>query len=162
LALSLALTNSSRPMEIVPGSAWDNGDFGVDRRRKVPVVFARRHHGEEDRDAPCDALKKRAGRGVPRMPTGSRHHHSGAHDRESVTPVSLSETLTNDAHDFAIDRNVVRSPYLPLGTIETISPLWLSDDGRMLVINGVKVTFRSQIHIAIVRQIVTAHGIGVV
>src|SRR5690606_12752406 len=27
LALSLDLTNSSRPMEIVPGSVWDIGDF---------------------------------------------------------------------------------------------------------------------------------------
>jgi hypothetical protein len=74
---------------------------------------------------------------------------------------SIVGVLTNDADKFAIDRDLVLSPYLPASTAAgPTAPLNLSPDGRRLVINGVEMTFTSTKHVAIIRLIVAASSAG--
>jgi hypothetical protein len=160
LANALDLTNCTRPAEIVVGHAWDVGDLWIDRRRKVPVIFARRLHRADNCHALVEALKKRAGRGDPLILTSGRNPPARLDPGLTLAPVSLFAVLTNDADDFAIDRELVLSPYAAAGNTGPTEPLYLSPDGRLLVLKGVEVQFKSPIHVEIIRQIVAAHPTG--
>lgn len=70
--------------------------------------------------------------------------------------------LTNDADEFVLDRELVLSPYCAAGNTGPTEPLYLSPDGRLLVLKGVEVKFKSPIHVEIIRQIVAAHPVGAV
>lgn len=160
LASALDLTNCSQPTELVAEHAWDVGDLWIDRRRKVPVIFARRLHRAETCHALTETLKKRAGRGDPLVLTSSRNPPPRLDLALTLAPVSLLALLTNDADEFALDRELVFSPYGAEGKTGLTDPLYLSPDGRLLVIEGVEVKFKSAIHVDIVRQIVAAHPAG--
>ncbi len=160
LASALKLTNCSQPTELVEGHAWDVGDLWIDRRRKVPLIFARRLHRPETCHALTETLKKRAGRGDPLVLTSSRNPPSRLDPGLTLAPVSLLAVLTNDADDFALDRELMLSPYNAAGNTGPTEPLYLSPDGRLLVLKGVEVKFKSPIHVEIIRQIVAAHPTG--
>lgn len=161
LVESLGLTNSSQATELVPGSAWDIGDLWISGRRKIPVLFARRLHRDETRQALLEAAEKRAGRSGGLILTSSRNPlRLDAGPPFAVT--SIFGALTNDADNFAIDRDLVLSPYLPASTASSpTEPLYLSPDGRRLVINGaIEIDFTSDRQIAIIRLVVAAHRAG--
>jgi hypothetical protein len=161
LASALDLTNCSQPTELLPGTAWDIGDLWKSARRKIPVLFARRLHRDETRQALLAALQKRVGRSGGLILTSSRHPPRLTEAGPPFAVTSIVGVLTNDADKFAIDRDLVLSPYLPASTAAgPTAPLNLSPDGRRLVINGVEMTFTSTKHVAIIRLIVAASSAG--
>lgn len=161
LADALSLTNSGHPTELVPGSAWDIGDLWVARQRNVPVVFARRLHRDRTFSALRDVLQKRAGRSGGLILTSGRNLMSHA-SIERFVVVPIADILTNDLKAFAIDRQLLLSPFLAIGKVPApIDPLHLSPDGRRLAIKGVVILdFKSDIHIGLVRRLVAAHADG--
>jgi hypothetical protein len=161
LASALDLTNCSQPTELLPGKAWDMGDLWISARRKIPVLFARRLHRDDTRQALLAALQKRAGRSGGLILTSSRRPPRLADAGPQFAVAPIFGVLTNDVGAFAIDRQLVLSPYLPASTAAgPTEPLYLSPDGRRLVINGVEMTFTSDMHVAIVRLIVAASSAG--
>jgi len=161
LAASLELTNSARPTELLPGAAWDIGDIWVTRQRHVPVLFARRLYRGETRRALSDALRQRAGRSGGLIMTSGR----GAMSQDSMeqfTVVPITNVLTNDSQVFSIDRGLLLSPFLPTNTATPLTqPLYLSPDGRQLVINGtVTLDFKSDVHIKLIRRLLEGHVKG--
>jgi hypothetical protein len=149
LANGLGLTNSGQPTEIVPACAWDIGDLWISPRRKVPVLFARRLHLAASRQKLREAVERRAGRSGGLVLTSTRNPLGEfAADRSfSVTPIT--DVLTNDAEVFTIDRELLLSPYVTTNTNRVpTKPLYLSPDGRRLVIHGnVTIDFKSDKHI---------------
>jgi hypothetical protein len=161
LVSSLELTNSSRPTALVAENAWDIGDLWIDRRRKVPVIFARRLHREQTCQALAEALTKRAGRGDPLVLTSGRCPPLRLDAGVTLAPVSLLAVLTNDADNFVIDRGLLLSPYNVGQQPAVTSPLYLSPDGRLLTIHGnVTVRFKSDIHVTIIRRLVEGYREG--
>jgi hypothetical protein len=162
LAASLDLTNSSHPTEIVPACTWDIGDLWITRHRKIPVVFVRRLHLDATLQALREALEKRAGRSGGLILTSSRNPLRQVSTRRSFEVTPIAELLTNDSHVFAIDRELLLSPYVATNPYPTpAGPLYLSPDGRRLVINGtVSLDFGSEVQIAIIRRLVGGHSNG--
>ena len=156
LAAAIDLTNSSGPTEIVSACAWDIGDLWITRQRKVPVLFVRRLHVNTTLQAVRAALGKRTGRNGGLILTSSREplREVTADDSFQVTPIA--QMLTNDSQVFAIDQKLLLSPYVVTTTNRApTEPLYLSPDGRQLVINGtVTLDFKSAVQIAIVRRLV--------
>ncbi len=162
LAASLALTNSGQPTELVPTSAWDIGDLWITRQRNIPVLFVRRLHRDATLKALREALQKRAGRSGGLILTSSRNTLRQDVANRSFVVVPIAEAMTNDSQVFAIDRTLLLSPYLATSPKpESAEPLYLSPDGRRLVINGtVTLDFVSNVQIAIIRRLVDGHQDG--
>ena len=162
LANAFGLTNSSQPTEIVLACAWDIGDLWITRQRKIPVLFIRRLHVDKTLQALREALEKRAGRSGGLILTSSRNPLRQVTTRHSFEVTPIVEVLTNDSHVFAIDRELLLSPYVATNPNRSpIGPLHLSPDGRRLVINGtVTLDFGSEVQIAIIRRLVGGHRDG--
>ena len=162
LASNLDLNNANQPSEIVPSYAWDIGDLWITRQRKVPVLFARRLNRDAHFDALLAALAKRRGRGGGLILTSSRSPLQSSIDDPPYQVVSISDVLTNDVDQFAIDRALAMSPYVPAAMGRGVTaPIYLSPDGRTLVINSaITVDFKSKRHIAIIRRLVAGHDEG--
>jgi hypothetical protein len=161
LAASLKLTNSARPTELVPGSAWDIGDIWITRQRKVPVLFVRRLHRAEISKALRDALQKRAGRSGGLILTSGRNSMS-QDTIERFIIVPIANVLTNESPVFSIDRKLLLSPFqaAPRTPLPT-QPLDLSPDGRRLIIHGtVTLDFKSDVHVKLIRRLVDGHKDG--
>jgi hypothetical protein len=162
LASNLDLNNATQPTEILPNSVWDIGDLWITRQRKVPVLFARRLSRDAQFEALQAALVKRRGRGSGLILTSSRSPLRSSIKDPHYLVVPISDVLTNDNIDFAIDRALVMSPYVPaMKGGGVTAPIYLSPDGRTLVINGViTVDFKSERHIAIIRRLVVGNSEG--
>ena len=162
LASNLDLNNATQPTEILPNSAWDIGDLWITRQRKVPVLFARRLSRDAQFEALKAALAKRRGRGGGLILTSSRSPLRSSIEDPPYLIVPISDVLTNDYDDFAIDRALAMSPYVPAAKAGGVTaPIYLSPDGRTLVINGgITVDFKSDRHIAIIRRLVVGHREG--
>lgn len=162
LAVSLALTNSSQPTELVPASAWDIGDLWITRQRKVAVLFARRLSRDAQFGALQAALAKRRGRSGGLIFTSSGSPLRNSIEDPPYRIVPIFDVLTNDNEKFAIDRFLALSPYVPAAKVSGVTvPIYLSPDGRTLVINGRNtVDFKSARHIAIIQSLVAGHGEG--
>jgi hypothetical protein len=162
LANAIGLTNSSQPTEIVSACAWDIGDLWITRHRKIPVFFVRRLHLDATLQALREALEKRAGRSGGLILTSSRNPLRQVATRHSFEVTPIAEVLTNDSHTFAIDRELLLSPYVATNPNRSpAGPLHLSPDGRCLVINGtITLDFRSEVQIAIIRRLVAGHRDG--
>lgn len=155
LAHVLALANSGQPTELVPGFAWDIGDLSMTRQRKAPIVFGRRLHRRTTHQALCDELSRRVGRNGGIILTSSATPLAREIHHPPFVVLPIIELLTNDLQLFAIDRDLLLSPYTGRrSNTAVIKPLELSPDGRLLMIHGVTVAFRSDIHIKLVRQLV--------
>lgn len=162
LATAIDLTNSSQPTEIVPACAWDVGDLWITRQRKIPVFFVRRLHLDATLQVLREALQKRAGRTGGLILTSSRNPLRQVTTRHSFEVTPIAEVLTNDSHIFAIDRELLLSPYVVTNPNRSpTGPLDLSPDGRRLVINGtITLDFGSEVQIAIIRRLVGGHSDG--
>ena len=103
-----------------------------------------------------------AGRGGGLILTSSRSPLQSSIDDPPYQVVSISDVLTNDVDQFAIDRALAMSPYVPAAMGRGVTaPIYLSPDGRTLVINGaITVDFKSKRHIAIIRRLVAGHDEG--
>ena len=161
LAGSLALTNSGKPTELVRAAAWDIGDLWITRSHNVPVLFVRRLHRSATLAALRDALQKRAGRTGGLILTSGRNVLPQASvERFVVAPIQ--DLLTNDPQEFSIDHTLLRSPFLATDVpMAPGRPLHLSPDGRLLTIKGnVRVDFKSDIQIKLIRRLVDGHEEG--
>jgi hypothetical protein len=162
LVAHLDLCNATQPTEVVPNHAWDIGDLWITRQRKIPVLFARRLNRDAQFAALQAALAKRRGRSGGLILTSSGNPLGRLIDDPPYKVVPISDSLTNDADKFAIDRALVVSPYTGPRTDRGITePIYLSPDGRRLVINGdTTIDFKSKVHIAIIRQLVAGYYEG--
>lgn len=157
ISQSLGLVNSSRPTELVHGTAWDIGDIWISRQRKAPIVFARRLSSSENVQALEKALRQRTGRGAGLILTST--DLPVAEQIKSYAVISIRRVLTNDADLFAIDGKLVLSPFLEPAPLNDGSEYpALSPDGRNLTLNEVmRITFKTDIHIRIIRKLVEGH-----
>lgn len=162
LGYALNLTNSSQPTEIVPERTWDIGDLWITRDRKIPVLFARRLHLATTLQELREAVERRIGRSGGLILTSARKPLRDVTADRSFRVTPITDVLTNDEEVFAIDRKLLLSPYVaPATNLVPTQPLYLSPDGRQLVINGaVTIHFKSDVHIAIIRYLVMAHEEG--
>lgn len=157
LADELNLSGAGRPTVLVPDHAWDIGDIWVSRTRKVPVLFARRIGVREVAAALREALHHRGARAAALVVTSSRH----AETFQNCVVASLSETLTNSAAEFSIDRGVLLAAFGSSPAMTDPQSLYLSPKGTQLTINGeVRISFRGDIQIALIRALVQAHREG--
>ena len=161
LADTLDLTNAGRATELVPGFAWDIGDLWVSPQRKVPILFARRLYHSETFAALRETLRQRSGRSGGLILNSGRTPTSDALIQNFIV-VPISKVLTNGARMFSIDRSLLLSPFVAARTAPIpTEPLYLSPDGKLLIINGVvKINFKSNIHIKLIRQLIDGYREG--
>jgi hypothetical protein len=107
------------------------------------------------------ALQKRAGRSGGLIVTSGRHSMS-QESIERFVIVPIANVLTNDPQVFSIDHELLLSPFLAAGTTAApTQPLYLSPDGRRLIIQGTAaLDFKSDIHVKLIRRLVDGHKEG--
>jgi hypothetical protein len=161
LAKELDLATSAMPTEIVAGLVWDLGDLWISRRRKVPILFARRLHLGDVMLELTAALAKRAGRNGGLILTSTRNPRIPEVFHPFFKIVPLIELLRNDTA-FSLDRALLLSPFVGRAApAANLGPVFLSPDGRLLVINGTtEIPFSSDVQIRAIRMMVEAHSAG--
>ena len=162
LATDLDLGNATQPTEIVPNHAWDIGDLWITRQRKVPVLFSRRLYSDVQLEALQIALSRRRGRAGGLVLTSSQNPLRNLIEDPTCQVVPISSILTNDADKFAVDRDLVMSPYISPTRVRGVAEsIYLSPDGRRLVINGdTTIDFKSDRHVKIIRRLVDGYHEG--
>jgi hypothetical protein len=161
LATALGLASATRRVCLVPDILWDLGDLWVTRQRKAPTFFARRLDLDEVVGDARAALERRAGRSGGILLTSTRRPLSSVTWPAAHRAMPLAEVLKPSSATFAIDIDVLRSPYLG-GTLpsEAGGALHLSPDNRFLTIHGNVLPIRGKVQPLIIRRLVDAWGRG--
>lgn len=157
----LALENAGKPAELVPDHAWDLGDIRISRKRKAPLLFARRLYAEDVRANLIAALGRRAGRNGGVLLTTTRHALEGSALPGSHCLMQVAESLTSDADSFHIDIALIQGLYLGRAADAIGRPaLDLSPDGVTLTIHSDVLHIRGEVQQSIVKQLVDAFQLG--
>ena len=161
LAGELALENAGKPAELVPDHAWDLGDIRISRKRKVPLLFARRLYAEDVRGNLIAALGRRAGRNGGVLLTTTRHALEGSAVPGSHCLMQVVESLTSDADSFHIDVALIQGLFLGRAADSVGRPaLGLSLECATLTIHGDVLHIRGEVQQSIVKQLVDAFRLG--
>lgn len=161
LADQLALENAGKPTELISDHAWDLGDIRISRKRKAPLLFARRLYAEDVRANLIAALGRRAGRNGGVLLTTTRHAWEGSAVPGSHCLMQVVESLTSDADSFHIDVALIQGLYLGRAAAAMGTPaLDLSPDGATLTVHGDVLHIRGDIQQSIVKQLVDAFRDG--
>ena len=153
--------NATQPTEIVPNHAWDVGDLWITRQRKVPVLFSRRLYSDVQLEALQIALSRRRGRAGGLVLTSSQI--LAEFDRGPNLPGRANlQRFDERCRQFAVDRDLVMSPYISPTRVRGVAEsIYLSPDGRRLVINGdTTIDFKSDRHVKIIRRLVDGYHEG--
>lgn len=161
LADQLALENAGKPTEIVPDHAWDLGDIRISRKRKAPLLFARRLYAEDVRAALTAALIRRAGRTGGLLLTTTRQAVEASAIPGSHCLMAVVESLTSNATNFRLDVALIQGLFLGRAADATETPaLHLSPDGATLTIHGDVLHIRGPVQQSIIKQLVEAFRLG--
>jgi hypothetical protein len=161
LAGELALESAGKPAELVPDHAWDLGDIRISRKRKAPLLFARRLYAPDVRTALIAALDRRAGRsgGILLTTTGQAMDASAVPGSHRL--MAVAESLTSDATDFRLNVALIQGLFLGRAAGAMATPaLDLSPDGLTLTIHGDLLYIRGPVQRSIVEQLVAAYRLG--
>ena len=161
LAGELSLENAGKPIVLVPDHAWDLGDIRISRKRKAPLVFARRLYAEDVRTALMAALGRRAGRSGGVLLTTTSHAMEAPAVPFMHCRMAVVESLTSDATDFHLDVSLIQGLFLgPAPGAMATPALDLSPDGVTLTIHTDVLQIRGAIQRSIVEQLVAAFRLG--
>jgi hypothetical protein len=149
------------PRPIVRDLVWDLGAFRLGRGpQHTSIWFGRRLF---DREAWRQLREAAHARPAPRVrivltSTTARRLTGAALAGHHLIPL---EELIGGDRGMTLDPEVLLARVSGTGSPDIAEPLYLSPDGRRLVINGgVAIDLKSAIHIAIIRKLVEGHRAG--
>lgn len=149
------------PRAMIDDTLWDVGDIRLNgRARRLPTWFAKRLDFPAVRAEVAEFARRRPADGLRLLLTSTRQERLKKFRLPGHLIVSVHDVL-DLAGGLAIEPDVLaaRVDQVPLPDIN--APIWLSPDGRKLIINGkVTVNFRSEKHITIVRRLVEGYHSG--
>lgn len=158
---NLAVGQRRPPRLLIDDVLWEMGDIRPrQRQRPLPVWFAKRLNVPAVWAQVKEMAHRRPVKGLRLLMTTTRPERTAPLQLPGHLIVSLHDVLDFD-RGMAIHPDVLaaRVDQVPLPDID--APIWLSPDGRRLIINGnVTVDFRSDIHIAIIRRLVEGYHSG--
>lgn len=151
-----------RPLRpLIDDVLWEMGDIRPgQRQRPLPVWFAKRLNVPAVWEQVEEMARRRPVNGLRLLLTTTRPERAARLQLPGHLIVSLHDVLDFDK-GMAIHPDILaaRVDQVPLPDID--APIWLSPDGRRLIINGnVTVDFRSDIHIAIISRLVEGYHSG--
>jgi len=149
------------PHSLIEDTLWDIGDIRLKgRARRLPTWFAKRLNVSSVQEQVEDIARRRPTDGLRLLLTSTR--------QERLQKFRLPGHLIVSVHDvldfgggLAIEPDILaaRVDQVPLPDLD--APIWLSPDGRKLIINGnVTVNFRSEIHVDIITMLVEGYHNG--
>jgi len=161
LVVGLDLPPRTKHAPLIEDILWDIGDIRLKgRTRRLPTWFAKRLNVSSVQEQVADIAKRRPADGLRLLLTSTR--------QDRLQKIRLPGHLIVSVHDvlgraagLAIEPDILaaRVDQVPLPDIN--APIWLSPDGRKLIINGkVTVNFRSEKHITIIRRLVEGYHVG--
>ena len=149
------------PGGLIENTLWDIGDIRLKgRARRLPTWFAKRLNVPSVQEQVEDIAKRRPTDGLRLLLTSTRQERIQKFRIPGHLIVSVHDVL-GLAGGLAIEPDILaaRVDQVPLPDIK--APIWLSPDGRKLIINGnVTVNFRSEKHITIIRHLVAGYHAG--
>jgi len=158
---NLAVGQRRPPRPLIDDVLWEMGDIRPgQRQRPLPVWFAKRLNVPADWSQVVEMAQRRPVNGLRLLLTTTRPERTAPLQLPGHLIVSLHDVLDFDK-GMAIHPDILaaRVDQVPLPDVD--APIWLSPDGRRLIINGnVTVDFRSDIHIAIIRRLVEGYHYG--
>ncbi len=158
---NLAVGQRRPPRPLIDDVLWEMGDIRPgQRQRPLPVWFAKRLNVPAVWAQVKEMAQRRPVKGLRLLLTTTRPERTAPLQLPGHLIVSLHDVLDFDK-GMAIHPDILaaRVDQVPLPDID--APIWLSPDGRRLIINGnVTVDFRSDIHIAIIRRLVEGYHSG--
>jgi hypothetical protein len=157
----LAVGQSRPPRSLIDDVLWEMGDIRPgQRQRALPVWFAKRLNVPAVWSQVVEMSRRRPVRGLRLVLTTTRPERTARLQLPGHLIVSIHDVLDFDS-GMAIHPDILaaRVDQVPLPDVD--APIWLSPDGRRLIINGnVTVDFRSDIHIAIICRLVEGYHCG--
>jgi hypothetical protein len=156
----LAWPAAFRPAALLGDCIWDLGAARLLRRDPlVPVWFVRRIREPEIQKAVADQVKRRPAQALRVILVST--------PLEPIRDCSLPGHLLVSIHDvvaqgagIAVDPTILAALVGGGRAIPTSDALYLSPDGRLLIIRGEEISFKSDIHIAIVRLLMEGRASG--
>jgi hypothetical protein len=149
------------PRPLIEDVLWEVGNIRPgQRQRPLPVWFAKRLNVPAVWARVAEMARRRPVSGLRLLLTTTRPERTARLQLPGHLIVSLHDVLDFD-NGMAIHPDILaaRVDQVPLPDVG--APIWLSPDGRRLIINGdVTVDFRSDIHIAIIRRLVEGYRSG--
>jgi len=149
------------PRNLIDDMLWDIGDIRLKgRARRLPTWFAKRLNVSSVQEQVENIAKRRPTDGLRLLLTSTRQERLQKFRLPGHLIVSVHDVL-GLAGGLAIEPDILaaRVDQVPLPDLD--APIWLSPDGRKLVINGnVTVNFRSEKHIAIIGRLVAGYHAG--
>ncbi|MFT8245545.1 hypothetical protein [Roseomonas sp. BN140053] len=161
IAAELDLPARWQPTVQVEGLAWELGEARLGRRaHKQPIWFVRRLGGREVRRRVETAIAARPHPHLCILLTSTRREGLEEVAFPGTQIVSVRDVLAN-SDALAISPGILEARLGGVTTPTSISPVDLSPDGRVLVINGGEpMVFRSPQHIAAIGKLVAAYHAG--
>jgi len=151
----------SGPVPFVPDLLWEIGDVRLGRRtQRVPIWFARRLHEPSVWRQIKDVAKARPATRLRVVLSSTASHRFPDEAIAGHLLVAVRDVI-DFASGLAIDPEILAARLDGSLAPEIGEALYLSPDGKQLVINGtVTIRFRSDYHIAIIRKLVTGFREG--
>lgn len=158
---SLEFGQRRPPRPLIDDVLWEMGDIRPgQRQRPLPVWFAKRLNVPAVWEQVEEMARRRPVNGLRLLLTTTRPERTARLQLPGHLIISLHDVLDFDK-GMAIHPDILaaRVDQVPLPDVD--APIWLSPDGRRLIINGnVTVDFRSGIHIAIIGRLVEGYHAG--
>jgi len=145
------------PTPLLPELLWEIGDVRLGRRpQRIPVWFARRLHESSVRQQLQEAAKARPSSGLRILLTSTASRRLPAELLVGHLTVAVEDVI-DFGNGPAIRPDILAARLAGPATPAIDTWLFLSPDGRRLVINGdVTFNFDSAIHIKIIKALVEA------
>jgi len=159
LSTALGLRKSGRPVEILPGHAWEIGELAITPRRAVPAIFVRAVRSYAALEQLHRSLRSRYEQAPHLVLTSTRQVVSGSLPDAAIRK-SLWLLLTTDAGRFEFDIGLLKPGWSQLPDVRGGEPLQLSTDGYELLVHGQTLRLRGRIQRSIIRKLYQAHTKG--
>jgi hypothetical protein len=158
---AIDLGQPKMPRGLIDDTLWEIGDIRLNgRARRLPTWFAKRLNVPSVQEQVVDIANRHPPDGLRLLLTSTRHERLQKFRLPGHLIISVHDVL-DLAGGLAIQPDILAARVDQVPLPEISAPIWLSPDGRKLIINGkVIVNFRSKIHVDIISMLVGGYRDG--
>lgn len=162
LMLKVEWSSRTGPLPLVPDLLWEIGDVRLGRRtQRLPIWFGRRLHEPTAWRQVMQMATSRPASRLRILLTSTPSHRLPEEALPGHLVVSVRDVIDFGDAGLSVHPDILASRLDGSHRPDVDEALYLSPDGRQLVINGdVAISFKTDIQIALIRKLVTAYRQG--